>query len=802
MVPDASALRVLPDEPGWPDGADTRIVFLLDASSGLERRLLESWIERNRPEHSRGDHASFPIPPSRRGRGRALDPRLEATLASPGDPLFAPLRIAWLPPLRDGERTARFSDLVTMGDPRDPNRLRQAWVVRRSPDCCRIVAGEPAHASQLRERWRESGSADAALTTGLAEFVARQAQLALERAERQLRGARYKVPRFVNEEILGKPSFRGRSATLASENGESDAAVSKRAARYLKEIAAQHSPLVIDLVARLIRRIYTQGYDETLLYDQEQLRGIARIAQHHPVVFLPTHKSNLDHLVLQYALHENGLPPNHTAGGINMNFFPMGMFFQRSGIFFIRRSFKNNELYKHVLRSYIDYLIEKRFSLEWYIEGGRSRSGKLLPPRFGLLAYVVDAFKRAKSEDVFLIPVSIAYDQIQEAGTYAAEQQGAAKRKEDFGWFLSFVRAMRRDYGHISIRFGEPLSLRAALGPPDPSAAPNSDEIGLELQKIAFEVSVRINRVTPITPTSLVTLSLLGAGDQALTVEQILAGIERVVGYVEERKLPTTADFDQLATAEGVVGILAALASNGVVSCYDQGPEAVYRIGPEQQLTAAYYRNTIVHFFITSAICELSLLAVAEGDAPDPVQHFFDAALELRDLLKFEFFFAESDFFLAELRRELARYEPEWEERICEGADAIQSLVQQFRPFSSHRVMRPFLEAYRVVSDSLASREPSDAIDRKAFLADCLSLGHQYLLQRRIYSGASVSQVLFETAFQIAQNRDLIESRSATEGDFSLGKRRGEFQAEIETTLRRVYAIEALAASRRAGLIA
>ena len=101
--------------------------------------------------------------------------------------------------------------------------------------------------------------------------------------------------------------------------------------------------------------------------------------------------------MLQYALHERGLPPNHTAGGINMNFFPIGPLVRRSGVFFIRRSFKDNPIYKFVLRQYIDYLIEKRFSLEWYVEGGRSRSGKLLPPRFGLLAYVVDAWRRGRA---------------------------------------------------------------------------------------------------------------------------------------------------------------------------------------------------------------------------------------------------------------------------------------------------------------------------------------------------------------------------------------------------------------------
>src|SRR5262249_57533399 len=119
-------------------------------------------------------------------------------------------------------------------------------------------------------------------------------------------------------------------------------------------------------------------------------------------------------------------------GWINMKFFAMGPLMRRGGVFFIRRSFKDNDVYKFVLRQYIDYLIEKRFPLEWYIEGGRSRSGKLLPPRFGLLAYVVDAYRRGKSDDVLLVPVSIAYDQIQDVAGYAAEERRVAQHDESF----------------------------------------------------------------------------------------------------------------------------------------------------------------------------------------------------------------------------------------------------------------------------------------------------------------------------------------------------------------------------------
>lgn len=783
------------DEAPWPFADARRIVFLLDAATSLERRLLQQWIARNRPERLSPSHCeTMSIPSSRRSTARRLDPRLEAALATDDDPLLAPLRVAWFPREKDG--AARLSHLATLGDPRDPGWLRQRWLARRQPDRARVVVAEPALLSDLRERWRRTCGTDFSQTTGLAEFVARQAAFALERAERRLRGSRYKIPRFVHEEILGRPAFRGGVARLARELGRAEPEIAREASGYLKEIAATHSRFVIDLAAHLIRLLYTQGYGERLHYDREQLREIYTLAQRYPVVFLPSHKSNLDHLVLQYALYENGHPPNHTAGGINMNFLPVGPIVRRSGVFFIRRTFKDNAVYKFVLRRYIDYLVEKRFPLEWYVEGGRSRSGKMLPPRFGLLAYVTDAYRRGKSEDVLLIPVSIAYDQIQDVGDYVAEQRGAAKQRESFGWFLRVLRQLRRRYGDIHIRFGDPLSLLKALGPPDMRGDVEADEHGLDVQKLAFEVAVRINRATPITPTSLVTLALLGIGERAVTVEETAAVLRNWLRYVKQRRLPATEDDLGLDTTEGVRRALAALVDSGVVSCFAEGPEAVYRIDPDQHLTAAYYRNTIIHFFVNGAIAELALLDTAEADGGDRLERFWQAAVELRDLLKFEFFFADKDAFREEIRREIAFHDPEWESRVPGGAEEIQGLLRRFRPFMAHRVLRPFLEAYQVVGDALARRDPAAPLDESRFLVDCLGLGRQYHLQRRIRSGESVSKVLFETALRLAKNRSL-----TAPGGADLAERRRAFANQIRDAVRRVDAVDALAASRRAGLI-
>jgi glycerol-3-phosphate O-acyltransferase len=780
-----------PAEPAYPAAAG-RVVFLLDAASGFEERLLREWVARVRPEGARA--GIIAIPASRRSRG-ALGLDLEAALAAGDDALFAPLRIAWLPPSHSGARVARLSDLLWLGDPRDPGRMRERLIRRFAPQRCRIVAAEPARASELRERWRRNTAAEMGATLGCAAFVVRQAHLALERAERRLRGARYKIPRFVREEILARPAFRGEIVLLAGRLGRSAEDVLREAERDLREIAAAHRPTMIDLTVQLMRWMITRGYDGVLRYDPEALGRVRKLSQQHSVVFLPTHKSNLDAMVIKALLHENGMPQNHTAAGINMNFFPVGPLARRAGLFFIRRTFKDDEVYKCVLRHYIDYLVEKRFPLEWYIEGGRSRSGKLLPPRFGLLAYVVDAYRRGRCEDVHLIPVSIAYDQISDVSDYAAEQRGGAKQRESFLWLVRFIRRLGKRYGRIHVRFGEDVSLAKVLGAPNPEAVPDPDEESLALQKLAFEVCVRINRATPITPISLVCLSLLGRGDRALTVAELRDSLRNLVEYVHRCRLPVTEEL-ALDSAETLVPVLEQLVENGLLHRYDEGPEVVYGIAPEQHLAAAYYRNTVIHFFVTGAIAEIALLRAAEPGVEDRRTEFWNEALALRDLLKFEFFFPDREHFLAELRAELAMHAPSFERALDEGADAITGVLPRLRPFHSHRILRPFLEAYRVVADAL-ERTPADAkLNDAAFLNGCLALGRQYALQKRVARQESVSQALFATALKLARHRGL-----GGPGGAELLEKRRAFAAELREDIRRIDAIEALVRARIAGIL-
>ena len=759
MTPDV-ATDQLGGVPAWPEGAHDAVVVICDPASHVERDLVDRWVADHAPAGTNVDVIS--IPPSRRRKPyHRLDERLASRLERDDNPLVLPLRVAWMAPIRDGRRSLSWRDFVSLRDPRDPDIVSQHAVLWTHPDRVRILSGAPATAGELRSAWT-----DKIETVSLAEFVARRGRIALERAEREVRGARYKIPKLVRQEILQRGDFRDGLAKIAPIVDRPVEQMFSKSSRYLKEIAASHTPFVIDLVASGIRLLYRQGYG-SIQYDEDQFKELYTLGTQHPLVFLPSHKSNLDHLVLQYLLWENDLPPNHTAGGINMNFFPIGPIIRRSGVFFIRRSFKDNPTYKFVLRSYIDFLIEKRFPLEWYIEGGRSRTGKLRAPSYGMLVYVADALAAQKSDDVYLIPTSISYDHIQEVGAYAAEQRGVEKEKESLAWLIKNVRNLRKRYGNIHLRFGEPLSLAKELDPTLTGA-----ERHLDIQKVAFEVCVRINRVTPVTPTSMATIALLSAGDRALTHDELTRLLGELVDQAEARGLPSTEPLSVLRTEHGVAEVTALLVEHGIIEVHGTSTDTVYQIAHGQHLAGAFYRNSIIHFFVTAAIAELALAATVSAESDHGADSFWEEIRAIRDLLKFEFFFPERSEFEEEVHQELSYWDESWLDKVERGEAA--SVLESVRPHRAPWVLRSFLESYLVVAEELADRPVDEAWGEKVFLRAALDRGSQYLALRRLRAGEAVSQTLFKTAVDIAGNRDLLEPGSPT-----LGKDRNTFASEL-----------------------
>lgn len=740
--------------PAWPD-EEGPYVALIDASSDLEFDLISSYLDLV-AESTADPITRLRIPPSRRQRRFAnVDPSISERLNKEDDPLCVPLRVAWLAEEHEGTRKVRFKDLFIPGDPRDPDLLRAHFIKTRYPDRVRIVMGHPARRSELEKWWTQPTGRTVADGTTLGEFVALKAWLALERSERNLRGLHYKVPKFLMEDLFWSRAFQAGVHRLAKSENKPEKRIVQRTRRYLKEIAAQHSPYVIDLVNAITSAMIATAH-QNVDYSPERLHEIYQIGDETPLVFLPSHKSNFDHLVFQHVLYENELPLNHTAGGINMNFFLIGPLLRRSGIFFIRREFKKNEPYKFVLRQYIDYLLEKRFALEWYVEGGRSRSGKLREPRLGLLAYVADSYQRGITDDVVLVPVSIAYDQITDVSAYTAEQRGQAKEKESFLWSIKFITGLRSRNGNIYVRFGEPLKLSEHVGR---TLDFDSEEGRLALPKLAFDVSTRINDVTPITPISLVTMALLSQGHRGFTPAETIEILGPFVDFVQDRCLPTSTSV-AMSTPEQARAALEQLVENSVVTRTDGLTDHIYSITRDQHLAAAYYRNTIIHFFIPVAIAELALALGFESDEmlEDSV---IERTLALRDLLKFEFFFAPTQEFIESIREELARY------RIGDTGpdDPVQVNLRAMHPAKSPIVLRPFLEAYSVVAETLVL-EDDRPVEAENLKKRCLKMGEQMYHHGRIRNRESVTTALYSSGIKLADNRGLLSGGSESRRAF------------------------------------
>lgn len=744
----------------WPTAADADSIVLAFARTPAERAVLGQWLAR------------APVPSTHVEMLESADARLEQALAdADGDPWLVPVRVTWLPRERDGVRAATLIDLLALSNPRRPGPRLQARILRHEPDRCRIVPAEPARLSELRSRFERHR-----VEEGFSSFVGRQATLALERAERAYVGLQYKVPRLVVEDIETSAHFQTQIAELAERLDRPRAEVAAEASAYLHEMVASHSRLAIDAwqhFGRWLSRAYSVDVDQASV---ERLRALS---ERYPLAFLPSHRSYLDPLVLRSALHRHGFAPNHVLGGLNVGFWPIGPVARRSGVVFIRRTVSGEAVYKLVLREYIGYLVRKRFNVEWYIEGGRTRTGKLRPPRYGLLNYLVEAFREGGVEDVILVPTSIVYDQLYEVGAMAAEEHGAQKTPESLSWLVGYARAQGRGFGKVRVCFGEPTSLSEVLG---------GEEREHAVERVAFEVCHRINRATPITDTALVALALLGVEDRALTLEEVRVTLAPLLEHVELRHLPRTGELD-LSKPSGVRQALEALCGHGVATCYSDGTEPVWSIGSERHLEAAFYRNSVVHFLVNRAIAELVLAHIDEQSPDDPVAAGWEEALRIRDVLKFEFFFARKREFEHELQAELAFLDPGWEQLVGRPGAAWAAL-EVARLHLAPRVLASFLEAYLVVAERLAARDPRTPVDEKEFATECLGVAHQYRLQRRLASTESISRELFSTALKLAANRDLVDP-----GREELAERRRLFAAEISGLVDRIGRIRGISAA-------
>ena len=726
----------------WPAIETGTVAFLLDARDDFEAGLLRDWVESRRPSgDSQRRHSFIRLP-----KGRA-DDLLAAVMKLDDDVWMQPLRIAWLPTSHSGSNRS-LQDFF-YGRIAEPGRIRRRIIAKHRPERLAYVVGTGAGLHELRERQTEANVAE----DDMSQYVANQALIALERSERLIRGARYKVPRILENDVFANADFQNLIENVAQQGDRSAQDVTGQAARYLREMAATQTPFTLDMMNALYRAACRSHHDAKINVDNSQLERVAQTMGARPVVFLVSHKSMLDTMALSLVLFDADLPLPLTFGGINPNKPGLGALARRSGIIFLRRSFQDNEIYKATFRRYIDYLIEKRFSLLWALEGTRSRTGKLLPPRFGLFSYVVESILRTRLYDVTFIPVSVAYDQITEVEDYSIEQRGQTKKPEGMTWPLRFLKS-GRSRGQIHLRFGEGLTIKELVEPAELEAGIDDQRKRTLVPTLAFEVAVRLNAATPITATAIVTLILLASGNHAQSLAEIQALARAGAALIRRRHLEIVGRSN-FRDENAVRSTLDALHETGIVSYLDDGTERLYTISDDQHLNAAYYRNTAIHYFILDAFVEVSLLDAASVSG-DLTEAFFVRASELRELFKFEFYFPRQADYRAEIAKRMGDRFAGWEDTVGRSDTGGHAVLAAVQPLVAHGVLRSFVDAYRIVASLLVTAGPDGIDDEGSFLSRCLKMGKQQLLQGRVFSAESISKSLYATGLKLADYRGLL----------------------------------------------
>jgi glycerol-3-phosphate O-acyltransferase len=552
-------------------------------------------------------------------------------------------------------------------------------------------------------------------------------------------GSRHRVPAGVAEEILASDDFRLALDLVAGEQGRTPAEAMKDARRCLQELVSIPSPLFLDLRARLDRFLFTRGYERQARIDTAELERLRQSMQTHPTLLLFTHKTYIDASLPSLLCHTHDLPLLHTFGGINMDFAGFGALLRRSGAIFIRRTFQGDPVYRLALRQYIAYLLQRRFPMSWAFEGTRSRLGKLMPPRYGLLKYTLEAAHEAGIEHIQIHPFVTSFDLIPDVEEYAAEQTGRVKKPESLKWFLGYVRSLRRPMGRVRVDLGEPVVVPQAPAPDD----------RLSLAKIAFEVAVSANRVTPLTVTAVMCFVLLATAPRGATARELVQLVSVLADWARARGIRMTEELlaDDRAAFLGYVDRLAA---SGLLLRYDEGSSVVYAIEPARHPIASYYRNTIVHHFLDKAILELALFKVDDVADGDVASVFWGETERLRELFKFEFFYPPREAFRAGLEAELERVDPNWEQRLAGDRLQARRLARRLQPYLGHAVLLPYVEAYGVVVELLARLGPGEQLEQKQCVELALKEGRQAYLLRRISSEASIGRILFENGYRLA----------------------------------------------------
>lgn len=443
--------------------------------------------------------------------------------------------------------------------------------------------------------------------SAIAHKLSRVARIHFSRQQRAASGPRLPDRQVLFQRLMQSKAIENTVAHEAKVREQPIEKVRKEALSMMEEIATDFSYPLIKHGSKVLSWLWNRLYQGINVHNAQTVRKLAQ--EGHEIVYVPCHRSHMDYLLLSYVLYHEGMVPPHIAAGINLNFFPAGPIFRRGGAFFIRRSFKGDKLYSTVFREYLSELFAKGYSVEYFSEGGRSRTGRLLPAKTGMLSMTLQAMLRGLNRPVTLVPIYIGYEHVMEVSTYAKELQGKRKEKENVGQVLRTIRKLR-NFGQGYVNFGQPIPLNQYLNENVPNWHQDKDAIepkkpqwlNQTVNDLALQMMTHINDAAATNALNLCALALLASRQRALSREKLEQQLTcyltllQQVPYSTHCTLPTGNANELIDHAIQMDKFVVEKDTIGEIISLDR----------KQSILMTYYRNNIIHLFaIPSLIARL-----------------------------------------------------------------------------------------------------------------------------------------------------------------------------------------------------
>jgi len=575
------------------------------------------------------EKTSSVLPWREKGTTNAIDQGLdiltEHELDSDLDAQMIPVNITWGRTPTKEKNTANVGTVIA--DEEAPTWLRKIFIVLFAGRDTLARFSEPMSFRYMEDK---HGSNEAT-----AHKLIRIARFHFYRQTISVTGPRLMHRKQMFTAMFANPAIKKMIADEVKSKDISEAEVKKQALAMMDEIAGDYRESMISVGARVLTWLWKRLYKSIEVSNANTVRNLAQ--EGHEIIYVPCHRSHMDYLLLTYIIAQEGLVTPRIAAGINLNFWPAGPIFRKAGAFFIRRSFRGNRLYSTIFREYLGLLFERGYSVKYYSEGGRSRTGRLLPPKTGMLAMTIQSLLRGIDRPLTLVPVYIGYEHVMEVGTYHKELSGSEKKSESFLGVFKAIKNLR-NYGKGYVNFGEPINVNKFLTDEVPDWKQSINPIDPQKPKwltptvnlLADKVMTNINQCAALNGVSLVALILHATDNKALSKVELESQLDfflmlqRAAPYSKQLTVPADSGAELLADVISLNKVTVNEDSFGIIISLDES----------DALEMRYYRNNILHTYVLHAL----LCRVLECNSNISTSAVIEQIQPLLSLIKSELF--------------------------------------------------------------------------------------------------------------------------------------------------------------------